>query len=168
MASRLFVTEEACATLKVCTDRVHLRTDERLQLIDVTELVRERVRRSGVQHGLVCVQTHHTTTAVLVNENEPLLLEDLKRTLDRLAPRDLLYAHDDLARRPGTPPDESRNGDAHCKAVLLGASECLAVVGGALSLGRWQSLFLAELDGPRERTFSVVVMGSAVTAEVRA
>jgi secondary thiamine-phosphate synthase enzyme len=165
MASRLFVTEEECATLKVCTDRVHLRTQELLQLIDITELVRERVRRAGVQHGIACVQTHHTTTAVLVNENEPLLVEDVKRTLERLAPRDLVYAHDDLSRRPGLPEDERRNGDAHCKAILLGASECLAIAGGALQLGPWQSLFLAELDGPRERTFSVVVMGSAVSPE---
>ena len=167
MASRLFVTEEECATLKVCTDRVHLRTDERLQLINVTELVRERVRRSGVLHGIACVQTHHTTTAVLMNENEPLLLEDVKRALERLAPQDLLYAHDDLSRRPGLPDNESRNGDAHCKAILLGASECLAIVSGTLQLGPWQSLFLAELDGPRERTFSVVVMGSASRAETR-
>lgn len=164
MASRLFVTEEECATLKVCTDRVHLRTDERLQLIDVTELVRERVRRSGVRHGVACIQTQHTTTAVLVNENEPLLVEDLKRALDRLVPRDLLYAHDDMSRRPGVPPDESRNGDAHCKAVLLGASESLAIVDGTLQLGAWQSVFLAELDGPRERTFCVVVMGGGAPA----
>jgi secondary thiamine-phosphate synthase enzyme len=167
MASRLFVTEEESAALTVCTDRVHLRTEERLQLIDVTELVRERVRRSGVQHGIACLQTHHTTMAVLVNENEPLLLEDLKRTLERLAPRDVLYAHDDLSRRPGLPEDERRNGDAHCKAILLGASECLAIAGGALQLGNWQSLFLAELDGPRERSFSVVVMGSASGRETR-
>jgi secondary thiamine-phosphate synthase enzyme len=162
MASRLFVAEEERVALTVCSDEVTLRTEDRVQLIDVTELVRQRVRRSGVGHGLACIQTRHTTTAVIVNENEPLLLDDLERTLERLAPRGLAYSHDDLSRRSGVDKDERANGSAHCQAALLGASETLAIVGGELQLGRWQSIFLAELDGPRPRSFWVVVMGSAL------
>jgi len=145
--------------MTVFSDLVELRTQERVQFVDVTELVAERVRRSGVGHGLVCVQSRHTTTAVIVNENEPLLIEDAKRMLERLAPRNALYGHNELHRRRDAAPDESRNGDAHCRALLLGSSETLAVVGGALQLGRWQRVLLVELDGPRPRTVSVVVIG---------
>ena len=159
MATKPFVREEQRAGIRVESDVVELRTEERLQFVDLTELVAERVRRSGIGHGLVCVQSRHTTTAVVVNENEPLLIEDLKRVLERLAPRDGRYGHNELHRRRDPAPDESANGDSHCRAVLLGSSETLAIVDGALQLGRWQSVFLVELDGPRRRAVCVVVMG---------
>jgi secondary thiamine-phosphate synthase enzyme len=159
MATKPFVREPQQRSIGVSSDVVELRTQERLQFIDLTELVAERVRRSGIGHGLVCVQSRHTTTAVVVNENEPLLVEDAKRMLERLAPRDARYGHNELHRRPDAAPDESRNGDAHCRALLLGSSETLAVAGGALQLGRWQRVFLVELDGPRRRTVCVVVVG---------
>ena len=160
MASRLFVVEEEGSGFRVSSDLVSLRTEERLQFIDLTELVAERVRRSGIGHGLVCAQSRHTTAAVIVNENEPLLIDDFKRMLERLAPRGARYRHNQLHRRRNLAPDESRNGDAHCRALLLGASETLAVVDGALHLGRWQRVFLVELDGPRRRRVCVTVMGA--------
>ncbi len=160
MASRLVVAEDGLAGFRVRNHEVTLRTRERVQLIDVTEIVRERVRRSGVLDGLACVQTRHTTTAILANENEPLLLGDLKAALERFAPRSLAYAHDDFSRREAVAVDERANGAAHCQAALLGASQSMAIVNGALQLGRWQNLFLAELDGPRERSFHVVVLGT--------
>jgi secondary thiamine-phosphate synthase enzyme len=131
-----------------------------VQFIDVTELVEERVRRSGVRHGTVTIQTRHTTTGVMVNEHEPLLLEDMARALERLAPRDLRYRHNDLADRLDLPPEESPNGDAHCKALLLRTSETLAILDGQVQRGRWQRVFLVELDGPRARSLAVVVMGA--------
>ena len=159
MATKAFVREERWSGIGVSSDVVELHTEERVQFIDLTELVAERVRRSGVGHGLVCLQTRHTTTAVVVNENEPLLIEDAKLMLERLAPRDARYGHNELHRRHEPAPDESPNGDAHCRAMLLGSSATLAVVDGALQLGRWQRVFLVELDGPRCRTLAVVVMG---------
>jgi secondary thiamine-phosphate synthase enzyme len=159
MATKPLVREERRSGVAVASDVVELCTQERVQFIDLTELVAERVRRSGVGHGLACVQTRHTTTAVVVNENEPLLIEDAKRMLERLAPRDALYGHNELHRRREVAPDESPNGDAHCRALLLGSSETLAVAAGSLQLGQWQRVFLVELDGPRLRSVSVVVMG---------
>ena len=152
--------------LRVTRDLVDLRTERRRQFIDLTDLVGERVRRSGLSEGIACIQTLHTTTALLLNENEPLLLEDLSRLLERLAPEDLDYAHDDIALRRRHPlavppaPDEPPNGDAHCKAVLLPPSQTLTIVEGRLLLGRWQSLFLVELDGPRKRTLSILLLGA--------
>ena len=90
----------------MCRDLVHLRTEEPLQFIDLTELVAERVRKSGVAEGLVTVQSRHTTAGVVVNENEPRLLEDLMDLLERWAPRGARYRHNDLPERAGPlPPD---------------------------------------------------------------
>jgi secondary thiamine-phosphate synthase enzyme len=159
MAQALFAAERALPGLKAASDLVHLRTERPLQFIDITELVAERVRRSEIEHGLVCVQTLHTTAAVLLNENEPLLLEDLQRALERLVPGDLPYGHDDLARRADASAAERRNGHAHARALLLAPSATLTVVGGRLVLGRWQRVFLVELDGGRPRSLSILVLG---------
>jgi secondary thiamine-phosphate synthase enzyme len=102
----------------------------------------------------------HTTAAVVVNENEPLLLADLRAALERVAPRHLSYRHDDFAQRAAVAPDEPANGHAHCQALFLRASETLALARGRACLGRWQRLFLVELDGPRTRTLSVTVLGT--------
>jgi secondary thiamine-phosphate synthase enzyme len=159
MATAFCLTEHTPAQMRASSDLVHLRTERPLQFIDITELVAERVRRSGVEHGLVCVQTLHTTTGLVVNEGEPLLTEDLEHALERLAPRDLRYAHDDVARRLNAAIDESANGHAHCKALALAPSVTLNVVEHRLVLGRWQCILLAELDGGRRRSLSILVLG---------
>jgi len=137
-----------------------IETARPLEFTDVTERVAEAVARSGIAEGLVSVQVLHTTAGVVVNEDEPLLLQDLRAALERAAPCHLAYRHDDLALRAGVPPDEPANGHAHCKALFLRASETLAVAGGELRLGRWQRVFLVELDGPRARTLSLTVLGA--------
>ena len=141
-------------------EEVAVSTGAALEIVDVTPLVLEAVRRAGVLEGLVAIQSLHTTAAVIVNEGEPLLLEDLRATLERAAPRRLAYLHDEMDLRAGVPEDEPANGHAHCKALFLRASETLAVADGAPRLGRWQRVFLVELDGPRTRLLSLTVLGS--------
>ncbi len=135
------------------------RTEAPGQFIDITDDVESVVRASGVRRGLAHVYSRHTTAAIRVNENEPLLLADFRRFLATVAPEGSHYEHDDLSRRPGVPPDEPRNGHAHCRHLLLGASETLPVVEGRLDLGRWQRVFLVELCSPRQRQVVVQVMG---------
>ena len=160
MALRHLKIERPASVTQFYNDLVELRTEEHLQFIDLSELVAERVRRSGIAHGLVNVQTRHTTTAVMVNENEPRLLEDLTNMLTRLAPREANYRHNDLEARPLLiEPGERPNGHSHLRAAVLGPSVCLNVLDGKLQLGRWQSLFLVELDGARRRTVSINVIG---------
>jgi secondary thiamine-phosphate synthase enzyme len=161
LADPLFVVESATSPLKVASDLVALRTEVGDQFVDLTDLVAERVRRSGIEHGIVCVQTLHTTAALLVNENEPLLLTDLARRLEAFAPSGADYAHDDWGKRRDVPLGERRNGHAHCQALPLTPAVTLAVMSGRLLLGRWQRLFLVELDGGRRREVIVVVMGTA-------
>jgi secondary thiamine-phosphate synthase enzyme len=87
----------------------------------------------------VNIQTHHTTTAVMINENEPLLIQDLKRTLQALAPYDAAYQHDDFEIRIGNVcPEEEKNGHSRCKAMFLKTSEAVNIVEGAVQLGPWQ------------------------------
>ena len=160
MAAGLFVSARDGSAVRVCRDLVHIRTQESFQFVDVTELVAERVRRSGVGEGMVTVQSRHTTAAVVVNENEPLLLEDFEDLLEGWAPAGRRYRHNDLGAREA-PADEKPNGHAHARSLLLGLSVCLNVAEGRIDLGRWQSVFLVELDGPRARTLSVVVLGTA-------
>ena len=155
-------TTRAAVAAGAYTETVRAVTGGPLEFIDLTDAVQQVVSRSGVATGIVVVQTTHTTTAVLVNENEPLLLEDLRATLERLAPRDAAYRHDDLeSRTVNVTPDERPNGHSHCKALFLRASETLAVVAGRLALGAWQRVMLVELDGGRPRTVRVVVLGPA-------
>jgi secondary thiamine-phosphate synthase enzyme len=141
-------------------EEIEVRTRAALEFVDVTARMEEVVGRSGIAEGLVSVQSMHTTAAVVVNENEPLLLADLRVALERVAPRHLSYRHDDFAQRAAVAPDEPANGHAHCQALFLRASETLALAHGRARLGRWQRLFLVELDGPRTRTLSITVLGT--------
>ncbi len=141
-------------------DFICSQTEARLQFLDFTDQLSELVRKSGVCTGFVNVQTRHTTTAVLVNENEPLLQEDMKRSLERVAPNGRAYRHDDFSiRTVNMCPDEEKNGHAHCKAMFLRTSETLNIAEGKLQLGQWQRVFLLELDRGKKRTISVVVVG---------
>lgn len=159
MVQLAMVEEKISAGLRAHHDEIHLKTKDCLQFIDLTSRVANIVSRSGIRHGLVNIQTRHTTTALIVNENEPLLINDLKRMLDNYAPRDGEYEHNDFSRRVDIPPDEPANGHSHCKALFLPASVMLNVADGRLQIGRWQSVFLIELDEARERSVSVMVMG---------
>jgi secondary thiamine-phosphate synthase enzyme len=156
----MLATQPEFNDLHIFNDLLRLRTELPLQFIDLTTWVDETVRRSGVGHGQVQIQVLHTTAAIVVNENEPLLLEDFKELLERIAPENREYAHDDLERRRvNLVPGERSNGHAHARALLLGAAKLFNVIEGRVELGRWQSIFLVELDGPRKRTISITASG---------
>ena len=143
--------------------RIRVATERAMEFIDVTARIEALAAAAGIHTGLVNVQSLHTTTAIVVNEHEPLLLADFATLLARTAPPDATYRHDDMeVRTVNLAPGERANGHAHCHALLLGTSALLNVADGRLQLGRWQRVFLVELDGPRDREVSVLVMGEAV------
>ncbi|TMD67836.1 MAG: YjbQ family protein [Chloroflexi bacterium] len=128
---------------------------------DVTDQVAGVVRRSGVSQGWVGVFSKHTTAAVVLNENEPLLLQDMGAMLERLSAAAGIYQHNDLSRRVGEmEPDECANGHAHCQHLLLSSSQEIPIADGRMDLGRWQRIFLLELDRSRERQLVVQVFGA--------
>jgi secondary thiamine-phosphate synthase enzyme len=131
------------------------------QFVDITEAVAGVVQRANVQQGWVSVFSKHTTAAVVIQENEPLLLEDMTGLLERLSPSGHVYGHNDMERRVGEKePDECANGHAHCQHLLLGSSENIPILSGRMELGRWQRVFLLELDRGRERHVLVQVFGA--------
>jgi secondary thiamine-phosphate synthase enzyme len=130
------------------------------QFIDLTDDVVATVASSGVRNGQVVVFSRHTTAAIRINEREPELLKDLEQLLHRLAPPEGRYFHNDLSvRTVNLTEDECPNGHAHCQHLLLSTSEVIPIVDGELQLGRWQRIFMIELDRPRTREVDVQVHG---------
>jgi secondary thiamine-phosphate synthase enzyme len=118
------------------------------QLIEVTSMIRERVRRSGVKNGVCFIYVPHTTAGVLVNENaDPSVAKDILNTLNSLVPVEGDYSH------------LEGNAHAHIKASIVGHSTTLLVENGELVLGTWQGVFLCEFDGPRRRRILVKIAG---------
>jgi secondary thiamine-phosphate synthase enzyme len=141
---------------------IHVTSRHPTEFTDLTERLERLVADAGLRFGIINVQTLHTTTAIVVNEHEPLLLNDFQALLEAAAPADGRYRHDDTsARTVNVSVAEPRNGHAHCRALLLSSSASLNVAGGRLLLGQWQRVFFVELDGPREREISVLVYGEA-------
>jgi secondary thiamine-phosphate synthase enzyme len=130
-------------------ETISVNTSRRTQVVDVTSRVGEVVRTSGVSEGLVVVHSPHTTTAVVVNEREGGLTDDLLDWSDRMAPEGAGYRHD------GT----DGNAHAHLRGLMLGASATVPLTNGRLALGTWQSVLFVELDGPRDRRLHVQVIG---------
>ena len=148
------------ARYMVVAETLDYQTEQGPQFIDITGAVRDVVQRAGVVAGQVTVFSRHTTAAVIVNEHEPLLLHDMARTLARLAPADDYYEHNDFAiRTVNVGENEPANGHSHCQHLFLGASETLPIADSDIVLGRWQSIFLVELDHARPRSVLVQVMG---------
>lgn len=139
----------ARATHRVLT----LRTKTRLELLNLTDQVQDAVRNAGVREGLVLVSSMHTTLALMVNEWQEALLEDIRAMLGRVIPADAEYRHND----PRHSDCDRRNAHSHLQATLLGHSLSFGVTGGRLSLGQFQAIIGAELDGPRERQVTVQI-----------
>ena len=143
--------------------RIRVATERATEFIDLTARIEALAAAAEIHAGVVNIQSLHTTTAIVVNEHEPLLLADFDALLLRTAPRDARYRHDDMdVRTVNLAPGERPNGHAHCQALLLGSSASLNVAEGRLQLGCWQRVFLVELDGPRVREVSVLILGEGV------
>lgn len=143
------------AALQLYLDTLIYKTRERLELINITRDLNEVVRKHGLKAGIVIVQSLHTTTAVFINEFQQALLDDMKAFLERVVGRFDYWRHND----PKLSECDRKNADSHLRAMLLGHTLSLPVQNGSLALGNWQSIILAELDGPRERTVQVQVLG---------
>ena len=139
---------------------IKLESTKAPEFIDITNPVKECVERSGVRNGIAVVFSRHTTAAIKINENEPLLIQDMEQFLEQIAPRNGHYNHNDFSvRTVNMTEDECPNGHAHCAHLLLSTSECIPIVDGALYLGRWQRIFLVELDQPKPREVIVQILG---------
>ena len=147
--------------MKVKNFSLKVDTKDAPQLIDITDWVKGCVAESKVSNGMVLVYSRHTTAAVKINENEPLLIEDMAefpgahRPPRRvLPPQRLFHPHSQYDR--GTSPP---NGHAHLQHLMLGCSETIPLIDGKIPFGQWQSIFFIELDHPRPREVMVQIVG---------
>ncbi|MYC33145.1 MAG: YjbQ family protein [Chloroflexi bacterium] len=146
--------------MKVKNFSLKVDTKDAPQLIDITDWVKGCVAESRINNGMVLVYSRHTTAAVKINENEPLLIEDMAEFLERIAPRDAYYRHNDFSiRTVNMTEDESPNGHAHLQHLMLGCSETIPLIDGKIPFGQWQSIFFIELDHPRPREVMVQILG---------
>ena len=126
---------------------IPVETGARYELVSITDEVRQAVREAGVDEGICIISSTHTTAAVTVNED-----------YDRDVPRDLAAAYRAFLEALDVSFEHAEgNSDSHFLTSLFGQSQTLLVRSGALDLGRWQGIFLAEFDGPRSRTITVAV-----------
>ncbi|WP_017980974.1 secondary thiamine-phosphate synthase enzyme YjbQ [Methanocaldococcus villosus] len=117
-----------------------VRSKKREELIDITNLLLDAIKRSGVNEGFAIIYAPHTTAAITINENaDPTVKGDIINYLSKLIPKNYNYKH------------LEGNSDAHIKSSIIGCSEMIIIKDGKPILGTWQGLFFAEFDGPRER-----------------
>ena len=135
---------------KTYSKELPLASSEARELIDITSQVADAVKESGVAEGIAVVCSKHTTAAIIVNEDEPGLFNDILTKIAEDFPRRGTWRHNLI----------DDNAHSHLAAAYLGPSVTIPVVEGSPSLGQWQSIFFVELDGPRpSRRVVVQVMG---------
>ena len=145
--------------MKIVRQRFDIQTTTQMELIDITSQVQEIVDHSGIREGQVLVFVPHATMGVIINQNEPMLLQDFMRVLYKLVPVDDQYSHDLFELRRSRTADGRSNGHSHCKSMLLGIDVNVPVEKGKLVLTERQSIFAVEFDGARKRDIIVQVIG---------
>jgi len=141
--------------MQIGFDTIHLNTGDRLQFLDITKRVRDCLLKHPIRNGMLILNALHTTVALFVNEFQTALIEDMKAILGRVVLERDGYRHDDLRFSDC----DRGNADSHLRAMFLGQNVIVPIQGGELGLGKWQSIILAELDGPRERSIQVQIVG---------
>ena len=146
--------------MKIINQTIKLKTATTLEFIDITDKVQKILEKIKIKEGIVNIQSMHTTMAVIVNEAEPLLISDMKKLLEKIAPQKANYQHDDFTIRTVNMCDgECQNGHSHCKAIHLPTSQMLNICCNKLQLGQWQRVFAIELDRARPRQIALQIIG---------
>ena len=126
---------------------INVRSHEREELVEITDLVEGKLKASGVKDGIIVLFVRHTTAGLTINENA-----------DPDVPRDMLHALRTLIPQHGMGfRHGEQNSDAHIKASLVGSSVTIPFADEQMLLGRWQGVFLCEFDGGRERQVIMMI-----------
>ncbi|HEX5646606.1 MAG TPA: secondary thiamine-phosphate synthase enzyme YjbQ [Nitrospira sp.] len=136
--------------MKSYREELWFETKTRRAYLNITPQVDTIVRKSGVREGLVLVNAMHITASVYINDDEPGLLRDYDDFLERLAPQEARYRHNETGED---------NGDAHVKRQVMGREVVVAITGGKLDFGPWEQIFYGEFDGRRRKRVLVKVIG---------
>jgi secondary thiamine-phosphate synthase enzyme len=135
--------------MKVKIKEIKVETNERNQLIDITSLVEDFAKESKINNGLCLIHSLHSTTAIIVNENENGLIQDVLYEIQKVFPKGEKWLHNRI----------DNNADSHLASAFIGSSKIFPVKDGKLIRGIWQNIFLLELDGPRVRRIILEALG---------
>jgi secondary thiamine-phosphate synthase enzyme len=141
--------------LKTQLDTFIVRTSQKQEMIDITPDVIDATRESGIRNGFVGIFSQHTTAGVMINEFQPALLDDIGDFLRRIVDDGISYKHN----LPEWSDCDRGNATSHLRSLLFSNSVMLPVIDGKPVLGQFQSVIVAELDGPRERTVKIQFLG---------
>jgi secondary thiamine-phosphate synthase enzyme len=130
--------------------KLDVQTRAKVDLIDVTEHIREAIQNADISEGICFLYCPHTTAGIVLNENwDPTVENDVAMVLGRMVPDNLAYGHGE------------GNSPAHIKSILLGTDHFIFVRNGQLEMGQWQGIFFAEFDGPRHRSIWIKAVNDA-------
>jgi len=139
-------------SMAVQNQRLYAQTTEKTDIIDITPQVAKQVKESAIENGCVFLFIPGSTAALTTIEFESGVVNDLKKAIDRMAPEDIYYEHNE---RWG-----DGNGYAHVRAAMIGASLYIPVIEAKMALGTWQQIVLIDFDNrPRERRILVQIRG---------
>ncbi len=136
--------------MKSYREELWIETKSRRAYMNITPQVEAAVKKSGVKEGLVLVNAMHITASVYINDDEPGLLKDYDEFLEKLAPHDARYRHNQTGED---------NGDAHIKRQIMGRDVTVAITNGRLDFGPWEQIFYGEFDGCRRKRVLIKVIG---------
>lgn len=135
--------------MAIFKDKLYLDTSKRMEILDITLEVQKIIDESSIFNGVINVYSKHSTSAIVVNENETGLLKDFENILNEIVPENNGYKHD----------ISDNNADSHLRSLFLGSSETIPFSDKKLDMGTWQSVFFVELDGPRKRGVELTLIG---------
>jgi secondary thiamine-phosphate synthase enzyme len=136
--------------MQCCTKYIRIKTDKKIDFLNITEKVRQIVRESGVIDGIVLVNPMHITSSVFINDAESGLIRDFQEWLEKLAPKEFNYHHHQTGET---------NGFAHLWRTIMGRESVVSISNRELDLGEWEQIFYGEFDGQREKRILVKVLG---------
>lgn len=138
--------------MKIVSSELNFKTTEQTDIIDISHEVQKGVLQSGIEDGIIIIFISGSTAALTTIEYESGVVNDLRKAIERIAPRDIPYEHD---RKWG-----DGNGFSHVRAALLGPSLIIPISGGRLGLGTWQQIVLLDFDNrPRRRRVVIQIIG---------
>ncbi|MHA1797345.1 MAG: secondary thiamine-phosphate synthase enzyme YjbQ [Candidatus Helarchaeota archaeon] len=135
--------------MKVISDSFSIQTSDHVELKNISSQVQDSLKRSDLKDGIITIFTRHTTSGIIINEDERGLVQDFINFMKKLVPKSAGYKHDRI----------DNNAHSHLQATLVPCSVTVPFKNGILELGTWQSIFFFEFDGPRSRTILIKIIG---------
>lgn len=136
--------------MNIIYEEILINSVENVELVNITNKINQIIRNHNIKSGLINISTKHTTSGIIINEDETGLKRDIINFFEKIVPNDS-YFHNQI----------DNNARSHLKSVLSSQNQTLPIKDSKMNLGTWQSIFFIELDGPRmKRTINITIIGT--------